>query len=121
MAGVGLATVYRHFPGRQQLLLALLEQAVGRLEEAAQALPSDDPGTFGTLLRAAVCEQAQCQGLTSVLRQRESGRVQVDRLTRRVQSLFEEPLAAAKAAGVVRSARLGSRLGSAGEADKFRS
>jgi AcrR family transcriptional regulator len=101
-AGVGLATVYRHFPNRQDLLLALIEQAVERIEEAAQALSTDDPGTFGILLRTAVGEQAHCQGLTSLLSERESTRAQIDSLTRRVRSLFEEPLIAARAAGAVR-------------------
>src|SRR5690242_11260854 len=37
-AGVGNATLYRHFPTREELVLATYEREVGRLVEAAEAL-----------------------------------------------------------------------------------
>jgi AcrR family transcriptional regulator len=44
-AGVGIATLYRHFPNREALLEALLAQAFDRLRDrAADLLTAPDPG-----------------------------------------------------------------------------
>ena len=44
-AGVGIATVFRHFPTKSELLLEVLVQRFGRLRERAVALAADpDPG-----------------------------------------------------------------------------
>src|SRR5262250_3345621 len=43
-AGVGMATLYRNFPGRRELLEALYIDEVDMLCEAAEDLGSDTPG-----------------------------------------------------------------------------
>lgn len=43
-AGVGMATLYRNFPGRQELLEALYTDEVDVICKAAEALKSDPPG-----------------------------------------------------------------------------
>ena len=48
-AGVGRATLYRQFPDRQAILLALMERSVQRLHAKAQSL-SDQPDAFFQLL-----------------------------------------------------------------------
>jgi AcrR family transcriptional regulator len=44
-AGVGMATLYRNFPGRQELLEALYTDEVDAICEAARALYDEPPGT----------------------------------------------------------------------------
>ncbi len=47
-AGVGMATLYRNFPGRQELLEALYTEEVNAICEAAQALDAETPGAMLT-------------------------------------------------------------------------
>ena len=51
-AGVGMATLYRNFPGRRELLEALYIDEIDALCDAARAIRSDTPGAaFVTWLR----------------------------------------------------------------------
>ena len=51
-AGVGMATLYRNFPGRQDLLEALYTDEVNAVCQAAEALGGETPGaTFTAWLR----------------------------------------------------------------------
>ena len=43
-AGVGMATLYRNFPGRQELLEALYTDEVDAVREAAEAADGETPG-----------------------------------------------------------------------------
>ncbi|MCH7336220.1 TetR/AcrR family transcriptional regulator [Acinetobacter sp. NIPH 2699] len=52
-AGVGRATFYRNFADRRALIAALLEQAITRLEQKAQALQAFDDG-FLRLIEAHI-------------------------------------------------------------------
>ena len=45
-AGVGMATLYRNFPGRQELLEALYTDEVDAVCEAAATLPAPTPGAL---------------------------------------------------------------------------
>ena len=47
-AGVGMATLYRNFPGRQELLEALYTEEVNAICEAAQTLDAETPGAMLT-------------------------------------------------------------------------
>ncbi|MBS1878480.1 MAG: helix-turn-helix transcriptional regulator [Actinobacteria bacterium] len=100
-AGVGQATVYRHFEDRRDLLGALAEEAMTQLEErvAAKAV---EAGSFERLLRSVAAEQARDRTLTVAIRRGELEPARVRRLTDRARALFREPLATAQAAGLVR-------------------
>jgi AcrR family transcriptional regulator len=100
-AGVGQATVYRHFSDRRALIVALLEQAIDRVGDFA-AGQDPVPGRFERLLRATVAEQVACQGLMSVIRAEAVADDRIDGIVQRVVELFRLPLAEAKAAGTVR-------------------
>ncbi|MBQ0132735.1 MAG: TetR/AcrR family transcriptional regulator [Comamonas sp.] len=52
-AGVGRATLYRQFPDRRAIMLALLERSVQRLEVFAQSLRERDDAFFVLLERVA--------------------------------------------------------------------
>lgn len=100
-AGVGQATVYRHFADRRELITVLLEASMDRLEAVAEGRPVE-ASSFADLLGAAAAEQARCQGLMSVIRHGEVPTSRLEELRLRVLELFRQPLAAAKQAGGVR-------------------
>src|SRR3954452_7087346 len=45
-AGVGMATLYRNFPGRRELLEALYTEEVNAICEEASTLDADTPGAM---------------------------------------------------------------------------
>ncbi len=100
-AGVGQATVYRHFESRGMLLAALAEEGMDRLEERVAAAPVT-AASFERLLRLITAEQVHDQTLIAAIRRGEVEESRVQRLTERALALFREPLAAAQAAGLVR-------------------
>jgi AcrR family transcriptional regulator len=99
-AGIGRATVYRHFPVREDIVVALLDEALDRLEIVA----GSEEGTLvlPRLLRAAAGELARCQGLIAVIRRGDDARERAERLRSRIRDLFRGPLDEAKKAGAVR-------------------
>jgi len=99
-AGVGRASVYRHFPERQDIVVALLDDLVGRVEEFAAAQP--EPTTMVDLMRSMAREQARSLGVISVMR-RDFAPGQLEALNDRVLALFAEPLATAQREGIVRA------------------
>ncbi|WP_214405111.1 TetR/AcrR family transcriptional regulator [Pseudonocardia lacus] len=68
-AGVGVGTVYRHFPTRQALLEAVADEPLDRLlEQARLAEAQDDPLTgLARLVRAAVVVETGNAGVAEVL------------------------------------------------------
>lgn len=101
-AGVGQATVYRHFPDRHALIAALLEKVIERLETFAAELAAG-PDRLERLVRAAVAEQVALQGLMSVIRAGAVDPDYIEAIVARAIELFREPLAEAKEAGSIRS------------------
>ena len=105
-AGVGQATLYRHFPDRLSLLAALAEEALASLEKQARAIPPG-PDAFAALLRLVAAALARSGAFTEVLQEEEKGRGRCDpgsllhRLLERVLALVAGPLQQAKAAGAI--------------------
>ncbi|WP_024287247.1 TetR/AcrR family transcriptional regulator [Cellulomonas sp. KRMCY2] len=99
-AGLGQGTLYRHFPTRSVLVAEVFERIIDHL--GLDAGEADDPGRFLRMLTAALRSQVRTHGLTRALRDAQDGMRLLERLTRRAVEAFEEPLAAARAAGVVR-------------------
>ena len=54
-AGVGNATLYRHFPDRAALLRAIAVQVIGATAEAAERALAEEVGSFQAL--AATCKR----------------------------------------------------------------
>ena len=110
-AGVGQATLYRHFPDRLSLLAALAEEALASLEEQVRALPPG-PDALAAVLRLVAGALARSGAFTEVLQEEEKGGGRCDpgsllhRMIERVLTLVAGPLEQAKAAGVI-SADLG--------------
>ncbi len=76
-AGVGVGTVYRHFPNKEALLEALIERRFEHLaERATEALEQEDPWeAFCELMRYSAEYSARDRALSELLSQRPaSGR-----------------------------------------------
>ena len=71
-AGVGVGTVYRHFPTKDALVEALADQRFARLAEwAREALAEDDEwASFERFIRRGAELQASDAGLVEVMRSR---------------------------------------------------
>jgi AcrR family transcriptional regulator len=70
-AGVGVGTVYRHFPSKDDLVAALVRDRFERLaERTAQALDEDDPWeAFCNLMRFSAALQIRDRALSQFLAQ----------------------------------------------------
>jgi AcrR family transcriptional regulator len=67
-AGLGRATVYRHFPDRQALAAAVAAQQLELLRRAVGEF-GDDPRSFRYLLRAVLSTQATMRPLVTLMRE----------------------------------------------------
>ena len=104
LAGVGVGTVYRHFPNRQVLLESL---ALGSFEkllvEAQAAADEEDPVTGLTrLLRTALTYQLEDAGLAAVLRSPKNACTETLALKKATLVALNRLLESARQAGVVR-------------------
>jgi AcrR family transcriptional regulator len=100
-AGVGQATLYRHFPDRATLAATL---AAELYDELVAAVERDDggPDAFDRLLDAIVECAVRSHGLTDVVRENPAAWREMQRMRDELIELVEGPLATAKAAGHVR-------------------
>jgi AcrR family transcriptional regulator len=104
-AGVGVGTIFRRFPHKDELVAALIEQRGGQLLDAADlALATEDAGeAFRGFIEFAVSTQifdrGFCDAIGTELFGREDLRVYFDA----VEAKLGELLAHAQAAGAVRA------------------
>lgn len=101
-AGVGQATVYRHFADRRALLAALAAEDMGALEERIASDEEIGPHSLEELLREVIAAQLRSQGLIGAIRAGEVEQSQVRGLTDRIRDLLAPRLELARAAGIVR-------------------
>ncbi|GAA1857445.1 helix-turn-helix domain-containing protein [Myceligenerans crystallogenes] len=103
-AGVGVGTVYRHFPTVQTLLEALTTEALERLRDLAREAAAD-PGPaagLGRLIRAALDLQLEVGGLQAVMTSPDVGETTAA-LRTEIFGLFARILDRAQAAGAARA------------------
>jgi AcrR family transcriptional regulator len=101
-AGVGQATLYRHFPERGLLALAVYEKRLQHVDELA-ALRAGDPRAFLELIQELILEETRTPGLLRALRGAAQGERHLRDLRERVLGLLADPFDAARAAGLVRA------------------
>lgn len=97
-AQVGRGTLYRHFPQRAALILALFERRVTELETAALAAPHA-PETAQRLLADTLDQQRRTPGLTRIVLDSAEHAAHLERLTGRIEAALDQPIAAARAVG----------------------
>ena len=99
-AGVGQATLYRHFPDRQALTAAVVAHELARLE-AYVAANADRPAAFRDLLAELLRTQIAMRPL--VLYVRRLDRATRDRYQQRMIATLTGPLRRAQQEGLVRA------------------
>jgi len=111
-AGVGIATLYRRFPTRAQLIAAALVEKVTQDADAAEkAVEAPDPwaGFVGFVERICAL-QADDRGLSDLLSMALPADEQVEKLRRRANEQVIALIERAKAAGQLRDEFVGEDL-----------
>jgi AcrR family transcriptional regulator len=99
-AGVGQATLYRHFADRQALIAAVITFQLERLEEQVAA-HDGRPEEFRALLREVLHTQIAMRGLISLVRRLDQATQ--DRYRRRAVTAVAVPMRHARDRGYVRA------------------
>ncbi len=100
-AEVGVATLYRHFPAKTDLIVAVVGGVLADLEHAArEALEGDS--VLAVFLGGAMRVQCQNRGFLQALAQQDLPTGTREELGRRAVTIFEPVVAAAKQAGTFR-------------------
>jgi AcrR family transcriptional regulator len=104
-AGVGVGTLYRHFPARGDLVDAVLEDAFEEYVALAEtALAEEDPWRGFTLfIEQALVLQARNLGLRDVVETRAHGHRRAAAMRRRTRPLVARLIARAQADGTLRA------------------
>jgi len=103
-AGVGVGTVYRRFPDREQLIDALFEEALEEIVTLAEeGLAAEDPWD-GLVHFIVGSQERQCadRGLRELVLGPDDGESRVGRARARIVPTVDRLIARAKDAGVVR-------------------
>lgn len=99
-AGIGQATLYRHFPDRHALTTAVLNYQLEMLE-ARVSTHTGQPAGFRGLLREVLHSQIELRGLVKLVRRFDP--TQQERYRQRVITAFATPLRQAREQGYVRA------------------
>jgi AcrR family transcriptional regulator len=104
-SGLGMGTLYRHFPTKDELIDAVLEDAFAELVELArQAAAEEDAWTGLTIfLEQALARHAANRGLKDVLASREQGRRRAEAMRTRIRPVLRGLIERAQAQGTLRS------------------
>ena len=103
-AGVGVATLYRHFPAKTDLVVAVTDAVIDDLgEAAAAALDGRDADVVARFLDAALRHQCRNRGFLQALAQHEMPAAARRRLSRRATAILEPVVAAGHRSGSLRA------------------
>jgi AcrR family transcriptional regulator len=103
-AGVGVGTIYRRFPDKEQLIDALFEDRLGEVLAAVTAsLEIADPWeAMSQFLERSLELQVEDRGLKELLLGTTTAHARIEQGRRRIQPLVQALLERAQRAGVVR-------------------
>jgi len=104
-AGVGMGTLYRHFPTKDELLDAVLEDSFAELVQAAEeAAAADDAWAgFTGFLERALAAHAANRGLKDVLAARGQGAQRAEAMRARIRPLLRRMIQRAQEQGTLRA------------------
>lgn len=104
-AGLGVATVYRHFPTRDDLVDAVLEDAFDELVAAGErALAAEDAWLgFTGLVEETLALNARNRGLRDVFETQRRGRERAAAMRARIRPVFAELVERAQQEGSLRA------------------
>jgi AcrR family transcriptional regulator len=103
-AGVGVATLYRHFPAKTDLILAVMEAVIDELgEAAAAALDEARPEqVVAQFLEAALDQQQRNRGFLEAIAQLGLDTEVRERLTTRILGMLDAVVAVGHRTGTLR-------------------
>jgi AcrR family transcriptional regulator len=104
-AGLGMGTLYRHFPTKEELIDAVLEDSFAELVELAErAATEEDAWTgFAEFLEQALARHAANRGLKDVVASSGHGRERAQAIRERIQPLLRRLVERAQEQGTLRS------------------
>jgi len=103
-AKVGIGTLYRHFPAKQDLVNGVFDQQLQMVTDAAlRALDADDPWDGIARMFSELCETAAAdRGLCEVMTDADDQCIAAARARETITPLFERIVSRAHAAGQLR-------------------
>lgn len=99
-AGVGRATLYRHFPNREALTDGIIDRVIEELAAYAEALP-DTAESFRHIFGEAIALQERNVSVLELIRGGPRSPGAWQRMRRRINGIFAAPLARAQEADLV--------------------
>jgi AcrR family transcriptional regulator len=104
-AGVGMGTLYRHFPTKEDLIDAVLEDAfAGLLDAAKEAAEAEDAWAgLTSFLERALAEHVGNRGLKDIMAMRAHGRARTEALRARIRPLLRRLIERAQEQGSLRA------------------
>lgn len=104
-AGVGMGTLYRHFPAKEDLIDAVLEETFAAfLGAAEQALAVEDAWAgFCNFLQSVFALHVENRGLKDLIATRAHGRARIEALRTRIRPLLRRLIERAQEQGSLRS------------------
>ena len=104
-AGLGMGTLYRHFPTKEELIDAVLEDAFAELVGAAKQAAADDDAWAGFtgFLEQALALHAANRGLKDVLATNAQGAQRAEAMRARIRPLLRRTIERAQEQGTLRS------------------
>jgi AcrR family transcriptional regulator len=103
-AGVGMGTLYRHFPTKEELIDAVLEDAFEELVQLAEQAAAEEDAWEGLtgFLEQALALHASNRGLKDVLATHEQGRQRAQAMRERIRPLLRAMVERAQRQGALR-------------------
>ena len=103
-AGLGMGTLYRHFPTKEELVDAVLEDAFAELVQAAEeaVAAADAWAGFTGFLERSLAAHAANRGLKDMLAARGHGAQRVEAMRARIRPLLRRMIARAQEQGTLR-------------------
>ncbi len=103
-AGVGMGTLYRHFPTKEELVDAVLGDAFTEIVRFAEEAVAEEDAWLGftRFLEQALAQHALNRGLKDVLATSELGRKRAEAMRARMRPLLRELIGRAQAQGTLR-------------------
>ena len=104
-AGVGMGTLYRHFPTKADLVDAVLADAFAEIVQAAEDAAACEDGWTGftSFLERTLAQHAANWGLKDVLASSEQGRERAEAMRARLRPLLRQVIARAQEQGTLRA------------------
>jgi AcrR family transcriptional regulator len=104
-AGVGMGTLYRHFPTKDELIDAVLEESFAEIVRLAEDAEAAEDAWLGltTFLEGALELHGHHRGIKDMIASRQHGSVRADAMRARLRPLLRRVIARAQEQGALRA------------------